>query len=360
MDRAKSAAPVGERLAGVEKVAVLRANRLGDFIFILPALDALRAAYPQAEIVLLALPWHTAFLSRRRSSVDRVIVVPPYGGVGADPAEKGDQAVLSSFFQAMQEEHFDLACQFHGGGHFSNPFVKRLAAGVTIGLKAEDAVPLDRWIPYYPLQQEYQRYLEVVSLAGARAQSAEPHLTVTEQDLAEVEQVLPEVEQPFAVLHPGAIDPGRRWPGEKFAQVGDALASRGLQVVITGTRDEQEVVARVVDTMRRPNHNLRGRLSLGGLAALLACSQITIANDSGPLHLAHAVGARAVGIYWCFNFVTSAPVSRTRHRPVVSWQIHCPVCGCDRSRNHCLHTASFVDTISADEVIAEAYKLLSL
>jgi ADP-heptose:LPS heptosyltransferase len=264
------------------------------------------------------------------------------------------------FFQAMQQERFDLAFQFHGGGRFSNLFVKRLGARVTIGLKAEDAVPLDRWIPYCLFQQEYQRYLEVVALAGAVSHNAEPHLAVTDQDLAEAECVLPETKQPLAILHPGANDPGRRWPGEKFAQVGDALAQSGLQVAITGTQDERETVARVEEAMRMEKRNLCGHLSLGGLAALLARSCVVVSNDTGPLHLAHAVGARTVGIYWCFNVITAAPVSRRYHRPVISWQLNCPICGCDRSRSHCAHTASFVSNIPVEEVLTEVHTLLHL
>lgn len=347
-------------IANVQKIAVLRANSIGDFIFTLPALEALHAAYPQAEMVLLALPWHAGFLKQRPSPVDRVIVIPPYGGVGADPIAQVDQVKIAEFFQHMQEEHFDLALQFHGGGHFSNPFVKRLGARVTIGLRAEDAPPLDRWIPYRRFQQEYHRYLEVAALAGAVSCDPEPHLVVTPQDRAEAERCFPEINRPFVVLHPGARDPGRRWPGEKFAEVGDALTQNGFQVVITGTPDEQEVVALVEKAMRSEKRNLCGRLSLGGLAALLARSHVAISNDSGPLHLAHAVGARAVGIYWCLNFVTAAPVSRRFHRPLISWQLNCPECGCDRSRDRCSHTTSLVGSISTEDVLTEAYDLLRL
>lgn len=70
---------------------------LGDLIFIFPALAALRATYPRAEIALLALDWHAAFLDQRPSPVDRVIVVPPYGGISARPEEKIQQASLIAF-----------------------------------------------------------------------------------------------------------------------------------------------------------------------------------------------------------------------------------------------------------------------
>ena len=70
-----------ERVPDVHKIAVLRTNALGDFIFTLPTLEALRTAYPSAEIVLLAKARHAAFLTERPSPIDRVVVIPPYGGL---------------------------------------------------------------------------------------------------------------------------------------------------------------------------------------------------------------------------------------------------------------------------------------
>ena len=61
------------RVAGVRKIAVFRPNAVGDFVFSLSALHALRRAYPDAELVLLGLPWHAAFLADRPGPVDRVI-----------------------------------------------------------------------------------------------------------------------------------------------------------------------------------------------------------------------------------------------------------------------------------------------
>src|SRR5437588_9553500 len=104
-----------ERVPGVRKIAVLRANAIGDFIFTLPALEALRAAYPQSEIVLLAKKWHATFLQGRPGPVDRVVTVPPYPSVSEEPGTPGTRhslectAELEQFFEAMAQESFDLA-----------------------------------------------------------------------------------------------------------------------------------------------------------------------------------------------------------------------------------------------------------
>jgi hypothetical protein len=78
---------------GVSKIAVLRANALGDYPFSVPALLALKASYPDAELVLLGAPWHERFLTGRPGPVDRVLVVPAAPGVRA---EEPDDPMLAS------------------------------------------------------------------------------------------------------------------------------------------------------------------------------------------------------------------------------------------------------------------------
>jgi len=354
-----------KKVPGVRRIAVLRANAIGDFIFALPALEALRAAYPQAEIVLLAKKWHATFLQGRPGPVDRVVTVPPYPGVSEEPATPSTlhslecSTELEQFFEAMVQERFDLAIQMHGGGRYSNPFLLRLGARMNVGLKTPDAVPLDRWVSYIYFQPEILRYLEVVSLVGAAAVVLEPRICVIEEDLLEAQSVVPESARPLVALHPGAGDPQRRWPTEKFAAVGDALAAMGAQIVVIGTTEEKQLVEAVVTNMKAGVQNLCGRLSLGGLAGLLSRCRVLIANDSGTLHLAAALGTASVGIYWCFNLVTAGLPTRLCHRPVISWHVQCPICGIDRSRTSCEHRASFVAGIPTEEVIAAALDLFS-
>ncbi|TMD57689.1 MAG: glycosyltransferase family 9 protein [Chloroflexi bacterium] len=341
----------------VHKIAVLRANGLGDFIFALPALEALRVAYPEAEIVLLGKKWHANFLANRPGPIDRVVIVPAFKGVNEEPGLVENLAEQEQFFKAMNHERFDLAIQLHGGGRYSNPFLLRLGARMTVGLKTPDAVPLDRWAPYIYFQPESIRYLEVVSLIGAKATALEPRISVIEEDLVEARRVVPEREKPLVALHPGAGDPERRWPPEKFSAVGEALATAGAHIVVVGTKEEEHLVNAVITAMKAVPQNLCGCLSLGGLASLLNRCRVLISNDSGPLHLASAVGTPTVGIYWCFNLVTAGILTRTYHHPVISWRLTCPICGIDRSCMSCDHHASFVADIPTGEVITAALDL---
>ena len=349
------------RLAGVDKIAILRANALGDAIFALPALQALRSAYPEAEIVWLGRSWHGSFWADRPGPVDRVVAIPD-GGIGNEFKHRQDPAELATFFAAMEREQFDLAIQMHGGGRNSNPFTLKLGAKTTIGLRTPDAALLDRWVPYIYYQREVLRYLEVVALVGAPPVALEPELAVTAADLQASYEAVPEEPQagdrPLVVLHPGASDSRRHWAAANFAAVGDALAAAGARVVVTGTAKEHDLVEAVVAQMQQEALAAAGRLSLGGLVGLLSRCRVVVANDTGPLHLAAAVGTATVGIYWCGNLITAGPLTRTHHRPAISWRLHCPVCGVNCTTDHCDHSASFVDDVTVEEVTESALELL--
>lgn len=356
--------PASDRVQDVRKIAVLRANALGDYIFAQPALYALRSAYPRAEIVLLGQAWHEQYLAGRPGPVDRVAVIPPYKGVGQPdtraeytPKERGRQ---ERFFEQMTQEQFDLALQMHGGGGNSNPFVQRLQARLTAGLRAAGAPPLDRWISYQYWQHEVLRLLEVARLVGAPPVTLEPRIEVTQRDLDESCRAVPDRTDQLVVLHPGASDPRRRWPAANFAQIGDVLAQEGCQVALVGIPSERDVVAEVLTHMRQPAIDLCGALSLQGLTGLLHRAALVIANDSGPRHLAEAVGTPTVGIFWCGNLINAGPAYRARHRPHLSWRLNCPVCGKNSIHEGCSHDASFVDEVHPEDVLASACDLLAL
>lgn len=350
---------------GVRRIAVLRANALGDLLLALPALEALRRAYPAARLTLLARSWHADFLRGRPGPVDEVIALPPISGVSE--AADGHRAP-EGLFDELREHRFDLAVQIHGGGRHSNPFIRRLGARVTAGLCSADAERLDRWVPYVYYQHEVLRYLEVAALvggtlgtpAGGTTDLVEPRLAVTDADRAELARVLGAPPPGLVALHPGASDPRRRWPAERFAAVADRL---GRPVVITGTAAERDVVEKVAAATRTPAMRMVDTLNVGALAALYERCSLVISNDTGPRHLAAAVGTPTVGVYWCGNLINAGPLTRSRHRPVVSWTVTCPVCGAsglDLKAGRCPHDVSWVAEVTVDEVADQATDLLGV
>lgn len=346
-----SAAP----LPGIERIAVLRPGAIGDHVFLMPALTALRAAYPHAQLTLIGRRWHREFLHGRPGPVDEVLELPTVPGVGAPAGAVEDLRATEAFVASMQARRFDLALQLYGGGGHSNPFLRRLGARIDAGLRAADAPALDVSLDYRPWQNERLRLLEAVSLVGAPAAELAPRLAVTAADaaaLAAEAAGLPE--GPVVVLQPGATDPRRHWPPERFAAVGDALAGQGARIVLNGSADETALTGAVAQAMRRPVLDLGGRLSLSALSALLARAALVVSNDTGPLHLAQAIGVPTVGIYWFLNLLVCAPLVTATHRHAFSSRLACPVCGRENLAERCEHDASFVADVTLEEVMALA------
>ncbi|HEY0062667.1 MAG TPA: glycosyltransferase family 9 protein [Telluria sp.] len=344
-------------LRKVNKIAVLRPNALGDFIFCLPALHALRSAYPGAELVYLGQRWHAEFLAQRLGPVDRAVVVPPLPGMGA-PAGNAETPQALAFFQTMQREQFDLALQMYGGGRYANPVVQRLEARCSVGMRTADAAPLGRSLPYHGPVNRRLQLLEVALLAGASSwpMAARLHVTALDRNLSM--QVMPEADrQAVVLLQPGSKDPRRCWPALRYAAVADALAEEGACIVINGTLDEAPLVHAVQAAMRHQAIDLSGKLSLSGLCGLLARCTMVVANDTGPLHLALEIGTPCVGIYWFTNLIESAPLVQCNHRAAISLRVHCPVCGTENLAQRCEHDVSFVDDVSLEEVTALAIAL---
>lgn len=360
---------LGGRVDEVKRIAVLRANGIGDYLMALPALQALRTTYHDAEITLLAQPWHARALARRPGPVDRVEVVPATLGLrGPEPGERPDgPADADAFFERMRERRFDLGVQMHGGGRESNPFMARLEPRVSIGSRAPDAGPLDRAVPYRVYQNEIARLLEVASLAGAPPVTLVPRWRVTAEDRAALAQTLATRngagmrtggrQGRLAVIAPTAGDPRRRWPSERFAEVADALAEKGACIVICGDVADRGRAHAVGAAMRYSSESVAGLLTLGGLGALLERADLFIGNDSGPAHLARAVGTPSVTVFWCGNALTAGPLGNARDRTAISWRLECPSCGVNCITGSCAHQSSFVSDVTVDEVRDQALDL---
>lgn len=361
--------PVLEPFEDVRRIAVLRGGGLGDLMFAMPAVEALAAAYPGATITLLGSGSHAALLSGRPGPVAEVEVLPVSEGVRPPKdGEVEDEAELERFFARMRERRFDLAVQVHGGGRYSNPFLLRLGARHTVGTQTPDAVALERVLPYHYYQNEFMRSLEVVGLAGAPPVSVEATLHVTAEERRAAADLLGRAaaDRPVVGIHPGATDPRRRWPVDRFAEVAARALADGAAVVVLGDETDvpaaDAIVAQAEHVAPGRLRSFAGKLGLGELCGVLDACTVVVGNDSGPRHLAQAVGTPTVGIYWLGNVINAGALGRARHRVHMSWVTRCPVCGIDVTQvgwtaERCPHDGSLVAEVSAAAVYEDVAQL---
>ncbi|PZO59740.1 MAG: glycosyltransferase family 9 protein [Leifsonia xyli] len=355
----------GERFDGVTEIAVLRGGGLGDLMFAVPALEALAAAYPDARITLLGTPAAAMVLRGRTDAVHAFEELPIAPGV----RDSGDGAPDAEDFVARLHGRFDLAVQLHGGGRNSNPFLLRLGARHTVGTATEDAEVLERWVRYVYYQHEVLRALEVVSLAGAVPVTLDPRVRVADHERAAVRERLGVTGggARLVAIHPGATDPRRRWSPDRFAAVARARLEAGDDVVLVGDASDVPAATAIVDALPAHLtgrvHDLTGTVPLGGLPAVLAAADVMVGDDSGPRHLAVAVGTPTVGVFWFGNVVNAGPFDRGRHRVHLSYVTRCPVCGVDVTQvgwtaERCAHDPSYVDEVDPQLVLDDVADLL--
>ncbi|MCX8455176.1 MULTISPECIES: glycosyltransferase family 9 protein [Paenarthrobacter] len=358
--------PVLAKFQDVQRIAVLRGGGLGDLIYTYPALFALRRAYPEARVTLLGTPIHAALVAATEGPVDDVEILPFAKGV-RDVDE--DPEALERFLQDMQGRKFDLAVQMHGGGRFSNPFLLKLGARHTVGTRTPDAERLERNLDYIYYQNEPDRWLETVGLAGAPTIIA-PLVRPKPECRQDVAGLKDQARSSLVVIHPGATDPRRRWPASYFADAAASLAAEGVQVLVVGDESEkalaQEVVglaqSKIPERDREAVRSVAGELDLGQLAALLDEATVMLASDSGPRHLAQALGTPTVGIFWVGNAFNAGARGRSLHRIHMSWVTKCPRCGADVTQvgwtaPHCGHDDTLIEGIAVADVVQDVRDL---
>jgi ADP-heptose:LPS heptosyltransferase len=299
------------------RIALLRATPgLGDLLCCGPSWRALRRAVPDARIVLIAPRRLEPVVRRMDGAIDEVLPFPGFPGL---PDASADVRSAGSFVRRCQRRAFDLIVQQHGSGVVSNPLACLLGGRATGGFyEPGHFMPdPDLFMPYPGEVHEIHRHLRLMAHLGAPPAGDDLRFAIADTDIRGLDQALPErPRDAYAVLHPGADDPSRRWPADRFAAVGDALSDHGLDVVITGDGQERGLACSVAAAMRRSALVAARRTDLLSLGALLAGAAVVVANDTGAAHLAMATHAPTVVVGLRSDFPRWAPLDTVRHAAV--------------------------------------------
>lgn len=253
------------------KIALFRPLGVGSLLCAVPALRALDAAYPDAHITLIGLPRVRELAARLRRYLDGFAEFPGFPGIpGFDP----DLDAVPGFFDRMKNQRFDLAIQMHGSGEIANPLMVLMGAARNAGFFRPGRYCPDsqRFLQWRDDEDDVQRWLRLVAHLGAPPKGNFLEFPLQPDDWAQWRALRLEK---YVCLHCG-VQP------QRFAELGDALAAEGWNVVLTGN-------AQVAAAMHEPAISLAGRTSLGGTAAVIAKARLIISSDDDASLIAAAM-----------------------------------------------------------------------
>ncbi|WP_134090517.1 glycosyltransferase family 9 protein [Olivibacter sp. XZL3] len=278
----------------MESIAIFRALQLGDFLCAIPAIRSLREAYPDAHIAWIGLPGTEHLQRRFNNYIDEFI---PFSGYPGLPEQAVKPQRVLTFLQQMQERAFDLVLQMQGNGTYVNPLVALFGAKKVAGFyKASYFRPNeDYFIPYPEDLHEIERHLSLIGHLGIPIKSNELEFPIgkTDSDILNKFELTPDR---FICIHPGARGITRRWHPKYFAQLGNQCFEKGIQVAITGTKEEKSIANELAAHMDRPPLILMGQTDLDDIALLLRHAKGLVSNCTGVAHIAYALRIPAVVI----------------------------------------------------------------
>lgn len=338
----------------VENVLCIRLDTIGDVLMTTPAIRALKESHPGRRITLLTSSAGAATASLV-PEVDEVIVYDaPWLKATAPRADSRPEYEMALQLCHLQ---FDAAVIFtvYSQNPLPSAFLCYLA-DIPLRLAHCHENPyqlLTDWVKDPEpeiMRHEVRRQLDLVATVGCQTKDERMSLHVSETANRRVRELLRERgidQRPWIIIHPGATAPSRRYPPEGFAEVAERLVLDGIQVVFTGTEPERALVEGIQAAMAVGSSSLVGCLNLSELAALIAIAPILIANNTGPVHIAAAVGTPVVDLYALTN---------PQHTPwgvphrVLFHDVACKYCYksiCPEGHHHCLRLVTPESIVNA-------------
>jgi lipopolysaccharide heptosyltransferase II len=302
------------------RILLIRTDLMGDVVLSLPAVHAMRRAYPEAEVDMLVLPPNVGVI-KHDPAISRIITYDP--NIWRRPNAFLTLASYKKFLGLMRDlrsAHYDLCLSL--AGDWASVFAFFSRARRRVGYRGE-AYPFFMTDPvegrrYRVSQHEVDYIAGLARAAGGTVdgEQREPKLTVSEQAREEVKALLAgygvQEGDLLIAAHAGATNGlAKRWPVAHWAKLADLLIEEpGVKVVLTGAASDAEIVDAVVSRMHKQPVNLVGKTNVPQLLALLERCDLVISGDSGPLHIAGAVGTPVVALHGPTDPGLSGPVGK--------------------------------------------------
>jgi heptosyltransferase-2/heptosyltransferase-3 len=321
------------RSRGVQRILLVRPDHLGDVLLTTPAIHALRQALPHAELHALVGPWSAEAIAAY-PEVD-VVLTLPFPGFSRRPGGNWRSPYVLAVRSALHLRHigFDAAIIFRPDHWWGALLVKLAGIPTRIGYALPDVAPflthrIDHQRQHVVLQslRLVERWTGPLSPEQVRF-----HFPVDPLHRADIDTYLQErdiaPQQKVICIHPGSGAPVKQWPDEKWAHVADALHEQlDSPVIFTGGDHELALVQRIAARMKHTPCLIAGNTRIPQLAALFSRAKLVLGPDSGPLHLAVAVGAPTVALFGPADPVEFGPWGSPDKHAVLVSNVGCRPC----------------------------------
>lgn len=301
----------------IERIAIVRAlPGLENLLCIVPALRALRAAFPHAHITLIGLFPPDIIKQRWRHLIDDFIEFPGYPGIPESPSVQK----IPEFLAQVHALHFDLALQMHDNGTIINSFTALLGARINGGFYIPGYYCPDPtyFIPYPDNQPEIWRHLQLMKYLGVPVQNDELEWTLLQTDFVELGKIeTTNYLLPDKYVCIDLTDFQQHYSVQNLAVVADAITARGYQVVFTSTLKDTPNHTLVTLHSETSSINLAGKTTIGAMTALLVNAALVICSNTFVSYLAAAMHVKSIVILDS-EVERWAPRDRQLHRILTS------------------------------------------
>ncbi len=323
----------------MKKILVFSFSFIGDAVLSTAVIQPLRSHFPNAHITFLVGP--SAFdLLVNEPQLDATLV---YDNRGEHAGLTGRMKLIKS----LRSEKFDLVINLR------DSFTARCIGAEHWGLVRGDRE-----------RHAVTRYLEVLSKQGVDTTDAHPHLQLTEMEQATAHRFLTEsgrtTDKLLIGIHPGGNWEYKLWSAEKYAQFASTLSKEdNASILLFSGPNERKLQTQVADMMDTSPILVKDE-NLREVAALIAACDIYIGNDTGPMHIAAAVGTPVIALFGSTNHIRSGPFGE-KHTVVQSGiELACNPCHPGRHPGGCgAGSCAVIDGITVKQVL-EAISLLRL